>query len=548
MPLMGNIYIGSSGLQTSQNALNTVAHNLANSGTVGYTRQQVLLADKKYNTISTNSNAVSNQQLGLGVTYSQVRQVRDYFLDKTYRKEAGRSAFYEESYSTMQEVENLLGELDGATFKSSLGNLWESVEELAKDPSSSVTQGLFIQRASQFLERADTVYEGLSSYQDNLNSKVQTTVDEINEIGKKIFTLNIDIVGIEVGGTESANDLRDQRNALLDDLAKMANISYEEDSVGSVTVKLEGHTFVTSNNVYDISLDRDEDTGFYTPFWTMDAKTKTMSDGSVQYDITSAKVFDLTQTISTASDSDVGSLKAQLLARGDRRANYTDLNPTYYDKEISSSIVMNIQAEFDSLIHNIAVKINEVISNASSSASGYLVDSSGNPIQIFQKISSAGYDSSGVYVPESTLPGDESTLYTISNLAINPDLLKNSSLLGFVKSDDSIDFDTAKKLQAVFETENYTLNPNVTSLSNLVDFYSNMVAQVANSGSVFKSVCTSQETTVAETESARQQVVGVSDDEELSNMIKYQNAYNASSRYINVIDQMLEHIVNTLGA
>ena len=75
-----------------------------------------------------------------------------------------------------------------------------------------------------------------------------------------------------------------------------------------------------------------------------------------------------------------------------------------------------------------------------------------------------------------------------------------------------------------------------------------MVAQVANSGSVFKSVCTSQETTVAETESARQQVAGVSDDEELSNMIKFQNAYNASSRYINVIDEMLEHIVNTLGA
>jgi len=74
-----------------------------------------------------------------------------------------------------------------------------------------------------------------------------------------------------------------------------------------------------------------------------------------------------------------------------------------------------------------------------------------------------------------------------------------------------------------------------------------LVSQIANSGSVYGSILTNQQETVDSTFSAREQIIGVSHDEELTNMVKYQNAYNASSRYINVIDEMLEHILNTLG-
>ncbi|MGN1197372.1 MAG: flagellar basal body protein, partial [Acetatifactor sp.] len=95
MPLMGSLYIGSSGLQNSQNALNTTAHNLSNIDTKGYTRQQVQLSDKRYTTLSIDINSVNNKQTGLGVTYSRAKQVRDFFLDKTYRRESGRSMFYE---------------------------------------------------------------------------------------------------------------------------------------------------------------------------------------------------------------------------------------------------------------------------------------------------------------------------------------------------------------------------------------------------------------------------------------------------------------------
>ena len=127
MPLMGSLYIGQSGLQTSQNALNTTAHNMSNADTVGYVRQQVLLGTRIYNTIKVDFEAVSNQQIGLGVEYSKTRQVRDYFLDKTYRQELGRQEFYTVSRDALEEIEFLLDEMNGETFQNSLDNLWISV-------------------------------------------------------------------------------------------------------------------------------------------------------------------------------------------------------------------------------------------------------------------------------------------------------------------------------------------------------------------------------------------------------------------------------------
>ena len=104
MGLMGSLYLGVSGLQTSQNAMNTTAHNVANIDTIGYTRQQVQQGTRFYNTISKNKTAISWQQLGLGVNYTNVKQVRDVFLDQTYRREVGRSAYYDTSLAAIEEV------------------------------------------------------------------------------------------------------------------------------------------------------------------------------------------------------------------------------------------------------------------------------------------------------------------------------------------------------------------------------------------------------------------------------------------------------------
>ena len=567
MPLMGSLYIGSSGLQTSQNAMNTVAHNITNADTAGYVRESVLLSTRTYNTISINTASVSNQQIGLGVYYSKVSQNRDYFLDQSYRKESGRSAFYEASSDALDAVGTVFGELYGATFSDSMDDLWTAIQELAKTPTSSVNQGLLVQYASTFIESAQAVYQGLEDYQDNLNLKVKSMVNTINDYGDQIKELNGEIVKIESGGVESANDLRDERNLLLDELTSLANIAYAEDATGVVTVKIEGTDFVTTDKVYEIAVQKDNDTGFYTPYWKQEAK----ADVNGNLDITNAKVFNLTTKISTDMDTDVGQLKAVLLARGDKRADYTDIpiepvstdyplpdgttyaqaqaqyntDKTAYDKKISQSIIVNVMAEFDQLIHNVTTTINKVLADAADKDSGYLCDSDGNPLQLFTKIGSDGYNSTGTYVEEDSDAAE--TLYSVMNLQVNRDLTKEPTLLGFKTATGASDYTVTDALKAAFSGTKAALNPNVTKKSNFVTYYSDLVSQISNSASVYSGFQATQETTVAAIETARQQVIGVSTDEELTYMIQYQNAYNAASRYINVIDEMLEHLINKLG-
>ena len=91
------------------------------------------------------------------------------------------------------------------------------------------------------------------------------------------------------------------------------------------------------------------------------------------------------------------------------------------------------------------------------------------------------------------------------------------------------------------------MNPNVKKKTNFEDYYGDLVAQVANSGKVYRSIVFNQQATVNATFSAREQVIGVSSDDELTQMVKFQNAYNASSRYINAINEMISHIINTLA-
>ena len=551
MPLMGSLYIGASGLQSGQNALNTTAHNLTNIDTTGFTRQQTLLSSKRYITISKNPAAVSDQQYGIGVNLSAVRQVRDYFLDQTYRKESGRSTFYEASTDVLGEVENVLGELNGEDFQTSLTNLWTAVQELSKDPSSSVTQGLLVQRSAEFINRANAVYQDLTNYQDNLNKQIKEKVTTINQYGKQIQALNDQIRKIECGGIEHANDLRDTRNQILDELGKLCKMTYSEDSTGNVSVRIENSDFVRGDLFYEIGLDASDATGFYTPFWIKDAEYTVLADGTKKYNIEGAEVFNLDQTVSSSLDTDIGGLKALLLARGDHRSNYTDINNNY--DSISRSIVMNVQAEFDQMIHSVTTRINGILAEVYDPSRGYMCDKDGSPLQLFQKVTTDGYekvtDAGGnvtwKYAEED--PTRTDTLYTLGNLQVNANLLREPSMLSFKKADGSADYDTTDKLKAAFTDESYTLNPNVLKKTTFVDYYKDLVSQVANTGSAFRNIYENQQTTVEATYNAREQIVGVSSEEELSNMIRFQNAYNASSRYINVINELLEHIISTLA-
>jgi flagellar hook-associated protein 1 FlgK len=597
MSLFGALYIGNSGLTSSQNGLNTVAHNLSNINTDGYVRQQVSYTDTTYtNTDKTISGY--NVQIGDGVKYAECRRVRDQFLDATYREENGRMSYYDTCYSAVLEIEDTLGEFTNAAFKDSLTNLWTALEELSKSPNDTTNISVLVQKSAAFMENASSVYKSFQEYQYNLNDQIINTVNDINTIGKRISELNKEISKIEGNGVENANDLRDERDYLLDTLAGYGNVAYSEDAQGVLSVRFNGTLFITDTKAYEMNVLTDKDTGFVTPYWTQNIIYESDAAGNRVPNYSSAYVFDLTEEISTENDTDVGSLRALLLARGDHIANYTDLRTdmvsqqkldslrisadeydeedgyNYYNKYISNSIVMNVEAEFDNLINSIVTKINGYLADYCDPKSGYLCNDDGTPIQMFLKVSDSPYekvvltddeaqqlsaqgkklyqiyDEDGEKVPNTYWQyieedaGRAFSLYNCGNIEINETLVQTPAILGYTKEDGSVDYPFANAMLEAFQNDGIYLNPNATAPTSFENSYIELVNQLATSGSVYKGLYEFEELAVENAENERQTVIGVSSDEELEHMMMYQNAYNAASRYITVINDMLETLIN----
>lgn len=567
---MGSLYIASSGIRNSQNALNTTANNLANVDTKGYVRQQVYFSDKEYNYFG--NAAVSRQQAGLGLNIGDVIHARDMFLDKAYRAESGRQAFYETSYNAVDEVWTFFQEMEGKAFQNSLTDLRVSFEEFSKDPSDAVKQNLVIQKASLFVTRSQGVYSGLKSYQNTINKRISDDIDKINDLGNKIKELNLQISKIEAAGEETAMSLRDERDVALDELGSLARISYEEDYSGVVTVQIEGEEFVTETHVYEMGKKVDDITGFIDPYWPQLSNTDRGNYHSV---------FDFNIDISSELNTDIGKLKAAVLSRGDHWGDYRDVEgmdeETYLDTT-DMSVMIQAQAQLDQLFHHIVTAINDIYCPNVQGPSGVTyTDAKGNvidldtvkvldtencavgvdgkipPGELFVRRGTERYteitgsDGKTYYLYNEEDLTDTSKMYTINSCSVNEEFRKQETLLPHLRQNGEVAQQLGEELAALWSKDIVGLSPVDPEKGTIDAYYQKMVGGLATLGSVYEKTSSSLSGTVATVDNQRQQVIGVSSDEELTNMIKYQNAYNASSRFMTVISDMLEHIITQLG-
>ena len=157
------------------------------------------------------------------------------------------------------------------------------------------------------------------------------------------------------------------------------------------------------------------------------------------------------------------------------------------------------------------------------------------PHELFSRIGCDRYtkvslaDGSTVYVYNEEDPSDESTCYTIEDTVINPDIIEEKSLIPYKKQTGEIDYTLGANLERIWDQENYLLNPTDTTPCTFTDFYIKWIGEVGTVGSVYSTTSDSLQGTADTIDNNRQMVVGVSSDEELTNMIRYQSAYNARS-------------------
>lgn len=563
----GSLYIGASGLQNAQYALNTTANNLANVNTTGYVRQQVRFADKTYNKLKDPNKNVNMQQYGLGVSIGDVVHARDIFLDKSYRQENGRKGFYTSFYEITDYVQDLFQELNGEQFKQSVSDLHQAFQELEPNMDNSTKQNLVLEKADLLLSRTKSLYDDMKSYQSNINEQIKDDVDRVNEIGNRIYELNLQIQKVEAGGQETAMTLRDERDNLLDELGGYGSVSIKEDATGFTYVDFESTPFIDDNKCYNIGLQEDKETGFYTPYWTQ------LSDVDKQQYV---RVFKKNEVISTDLNTDVGSIKAKLLARGDGYGTYQDLESEEAYDRISGCTMMETEAQVSALLHNIVTKINDAYCpNKTVDTDVTYTDADGNqvslkgkkvldaancavgedgqlpPRELFTRVGMDRYtkvtgdDGNTYYVYNEEDENDSTTLYSLNNISINKELRKQITLMPY-KNQNGTDYPLGEKLMSLWNDKEMTLNPYDKKPCTFEGYYDKLIGQIGNDGNTFQSASETLTGALSSIDNQRQQTMGVSSDEELTHMIKFQSAYNASSRFMTVISQMTELIVTGL--
>lgn len=483
---LGSYDIAVSGLKVNERSLYVTGHNLANANVKGYTRQQAIIETFEYN------NTNSKFQIGRGADIQQTRQIKDQFLDNIYRQENTSLGYWEGRNKVFGDIENILGDPMGEGLQKTMNEFWDSWQELSKDPSSLTVRAVVEQRGEALVNHLNEIGDKLDNLQVDLNKQLFDHINEVNDITAQIAGLNKEICSNEVTG-DKANDLRDQRNLLVDRLSKLANIDVTEMQDKQLYISIGGYSVVDKgNNTKIVAAKSTAEPMFYEP----------MVEG-------------LNVTLPVSS----GLIKGLMSIRGDKYQApgvSGGHNSPYTPTENIS--IRDIKEMLNDMVLNTAEEINKVHQQ------GYSLDGSVTNIPFF--------------VTEGT------GTMGMGNIQINP-AIKNLDYIAAAKQPNASG-DNTNALE-ISGLRRIPLIKNISGILSPDEFYSAIIMGVGNNSSEASNVSENQQKLVNSADANRTSIAGVSQDEEMSNMMKFQFAYGASSRVINVIDEMVDTIITRMG-
>lgn len=217
--------IAGSGLRASNAALNTTANNISNAQTDGYSRQQVTQqASNALRTFTTYGCA------GAGVDTIAIERVRDSFYDEKYWSNNSKYGNYSMKQYYMQTIEDYFEDDGKSGFKTIFDKMSAALQSVTTNSSSTSSKAQFIASAKSLTDYFNNMYGNLQELQKDINLEIKQNVDQINSIAEKIATLNKQINVIELSGSK-ANDLRDQRELLIDELSEIVDVKTIEHKI-----------------------------------------------------------------------------------------------------------------------------------------------------------------------------------------------------------------------------------------------------------------------------------------------------------------------------
>ncbi len=537
--------ISLSGLFANQRSLGVVSHNIANANTPGYSRQVM-------NTQAYRPSVLPGGMgtLGNGVDVTAVKQIRDLYLDKKYRVSNSELGEWQAKTGVLQQIESIFNEPSDTSLSKLLDNYYSALQSLSENPEDLTSRTLVRQTTISLTEGIESVADNLKALQSDLNFQFQADVVAVNNYANQIARLNKIIYESELeGGT--ANDVRDQRNLIVDKLSELVPVDYEDDSQGRFHLYIGGHSLVSHYNVSKLEL--------------------TKRDNLVN-DVDAAGLYDVQWDDGNRLNAKTGEIAGLLSVRDG--VSGEEKGVPYYLNRLNDFV--DTFADTMNNIHEGGYGLN--------SSTGYYMYTMNNMTtsEFKNYLLTQGLNKGpAVDVTSSILTGTTGLDESEKNAKIkaNIDKLLSNNPNYSNKSVKLID-DKYYITDRISATD-LTISADLEDLDNLAaasdpseipgqasnildmiatrydmdmynwgapeDFINSLVSNLGVDTQQAENKLENQKTMLNEYDTYRSSMMDVSLDEEMSNMIKFQTAYNANARMINVFDEMLDLIVNRLG-
>ena len=566
--------IGATALRAAQQLLDTAAHNVANANTAGYSRQRVTLVSAPPYTFPAFNRSGLPGQVGSGVNVAAITRVRDNFLDLQVQAQTGLKGEWDTRQQELAKIEALFPEPSDSGLGGTIGKFWNAWQDVASDPTSTAARSALTEQASSLAMEFNRDSTQLGMIASGIDSQVTQKVQTINDLAKQIASLNGQIQRVSVTG-DNPNDLMDQRNQLLQQLSQIVPLNVLTRADGTMTVLVGGTDLVSNVYARQVSVQTDAN-GHAHPIWS-DGSALTLPSGELK-------------SLLGVRDTDLASYRTQLdsLAKGIADATNA-LHQRGFDATGAAGLPLftyNAGNESGTMAVNqtIAADPRRVATSAApntpgdGSIAGLIADLrnattyvSGDPATNVMggtdlttngtarltTISSSRataqtwtFSGSGSSL---TLTGADGTTQTINvaDMAAGTTTTLNFDQLGIQLN---ISSPTSAKAGADLVTDLTTGGHNTLVTTSLFtppqttsDFYAGLVGKIGTASSQSIEMAKNQQLVVDQLQQRVEETSGVSLDEEATDMVRFQHAYQAAARVITTMDEMLDTLINRTG-
>jgi flagellar hook-associated protein 1 FlgK len=597
--------IALTGLFAQKKAIDVAGNNIANASTSGYSRQRVELVTNEPWPVPSLNMSGSLGQMGTGVNVKSIERVHDLFLDQQLRQQNVVLGEWTQRSDALQQLETIFNDPSDSGLSTALGDFWDAWNQLSKYPDNLATRSTLVETSTTLADTLRNSYNQLQTLKDNLNNEINIKVGHINDYLDQLADLNKQIQAVTAAGLQP-NDLMDRRDALLSDLSKTVSIQVTIQADGTATVAIGNAALLSGPNIIHLETSLDA-SGNNRVGFALGAEKRLLdwSDlGGELKGLATARDLDVAGAVSSLNQLAVTlSYQINTLHMG----GYGENGETDIPFFVGSDNAVTPPADANQVTGAGTIYVNPYLASnpaAIAAASGVTESTTTTPgvaptadppdpgtaqvitltigsgaavnktLQI--TVTAAGMANSPQLLEIPVLDGDTAddiaaqirtalnananvtSFFTVTGAgadvvltALTPaenDDTMNVSVSGIIAtgaSPASGDNGNALKLYKLKDQKLTFADASGTISTATADtFYDSMISKLGVNTSQAENMVTNQTALVDQLQNRILETSGVSLDEEMANLILYQNAYGAAAKLVSVIDSMMQTLIN----